>query len=81
MTVTFTDVGRGKMCWTAETDSVDAAWLYKQVKKHGALGSRGIDFDMLDDRRGAIYVGGFREVGQFELSEPLTASAGAGGEG
>lgn len=70
--VKFENVGRRRASWTAKTTGPDLefAWLYRQVKKNAALGSKLIDFSDPDEAgRGNIYVGGFRRVGSFVVSE------------
>lgn len=64
--VRFTDVGPSKFAWTSDTIPLTEDALYREVKRHRALGSRDIDFN-LDD--GGIYVGMFRRVGTFEVLE------------
>lgn len=74
--VKFENVGRNSANWTARCkgDNLEYTWLYKQVKKNSALGSKTIDFSDPDESgRGAIYVGGLRQVGTFtatRLSDP-----------
>lgn len=74
MTVTFTDVGRSKKCWTAEcNEPLSHEWLEGQIRKQGALGSSDIEFNLVSDTLGEIVVGVFRVVGLFKLSEPIPA--------
>jgi hypothetical protein len=65
MKVKFTDVGRLKKSWEVETKEIDYNFLYRQVKKNGALHSSDLDF--YDN--GTITAGG-RRVGMFEVAEP-----------
>ena len=73
VTVEFINVGRGNLCWTDEIRAEpepdgDAIRLIpsdmvRSIHRHGALVSRGIDFD----DEGGIYVG-LRRVGTFRAS-------------
>lgn len=68
MKVRFSEVGRDKRSWESELADLSYGELLRAVKKAGALGSRGIDFDFNDEtQRGLIWVGGFRPVGAFEV--------------
>jgi len=62
MKIQFTDVGPRKLSWTANlSEPLTHRALVAQIRKHHALGSRGIDFA----DNGGIYVGVFRRVGTW----------------
>ena len=67
MKVTFENVGRHKMTWTADLPSLSWRSLEREVRaKRGALKSRSVDFEFnADGTAGVIYVGDFRPVGTF----------------
>lgn len=67
--VSFSNVGRGKLSWTATLPRLDDASMIREIKKRGALGSRDIDFSDDGSGGGAIYVGGFRQVGEWRVVE------------
>jgi hypothetical protein len=70
MTVQFSNVGRGQKSWAVEMPHLDYSALYRAVKKAGALGSRDVDFEWdSETQTGAIFVGGFRQVGSFTVSD------------
>ncbi len=68
MTITFKDVGRDKKAWTSEVESLSDRTLEREIRKHGALISRGVEFHFNEDgASGFVIVGGFRRVGSFEV--------------
>jgi hypothetical protein len=79
MKVKFSDVGRNKNSWTAETKKVTFNWLLGQVNKNGGLISSDIDFT--DSRTkpstvpngafGNIVVGGFRPIGKYYIGKAI----------
>lgn len=63
--VTFTDVGRRKLTWSADLpDPLTQSSLEREVKTRRALLSNDIDFD----ENGGIYVGGLRRVGSWSVN-------------
>jgi len=73
MQVEFVEVGRSKKSWCEEMVKLTHGALEKSVRQHGALMSRGIDFDMDDDNTGTIY-SGLHPVGRFRIT-PAIAKA------
>jgi hypothetical protein len=70
MKVQFSQVGRGKKSWEADLPDLNHQTLYGAVKKAGALGSRGIDFQWdTEEQVGMIYVGGFTCVGLYTVPD------------
>ena len=75
MKVKFIDVGSYKKTWesnfpAANFDDIDYSWLYSQVKKHGFIMSKEIDFIMLNgSERDGFITAGFHTIGRFELRE------------
>lgn len=68
MKVQFQNVGHSKKTWDAEILNLEHGSLFRAVKKAGALGSNGIEFEYDDvANQGDIYVGGFRHVGTFAV--------------
>lgn len=68
MTVQFENVGRNKKSWTADIEEINGDLLMRQIRKHGALGSRDVSFLWDDDtNEGVVVVGGFRQVGTFRV--------------
>ena len=68
MKVTFKNLGRRNTRFSVEMKKLTYNNLYKAVK--GCLMSRGTDFDYNDEtRKGSVWVGGFRCVGEFEVEE------------
>ena len=67
MKVTFENVGRHKMTWTADLPSLSWRSLEREVRaKRGALRSRSVEFEFnAEGTAGVIYVGDFRPVGTF----------------
>ena len=66
MTVEFNEVGRAKANWSAECEEITYDWLYKQVKAHGVLSSRSLDFAYDEEKNvGKIYAG-FYVIGIFK---------------
>jgi len=68
MKVTFENVGRNKMTWTADLPSLSWRSLEREVRaKRGALRSRLVSFEFnADGMAGIIYVGDmYRPVGTF----------------
>lgn len=66
--VRFTNVGRANMSWEADLSSRSESAMVREIRRKGALASRGIDF-----AEGVIYVGGFRAVGMYEFVDPAPA--------
>jgi hypothetical protein len=68
MVIRFLNVGRDKKSWTAEVSTLSDRTLLKEIRKHSALKSAGIDFDWNETGTGgSIYVGGLRNVGSFSV--------------
>lgn len=68
MKIQFKEVGRNKKTWTAEVNELSESALLREIKKSGALMSRGVDVVLDDgDTSGLIIVGGWRTVGTFEI--------------
>lgn len=66
MKVTFKNLGRDSRSFSVEMKKLTYDNLYKEVK--GCLASKLIDFDYNDEtRKGTVWVGGFRCVGEFEV--------------
>ena len=74
MIVLFENVGRAKKTWASTVDAIEGDTLLREVRKHGALGSRDVSF-LWDDEtsEGVVVVGGFRHVGSFRLVESTNA--------
>lgn len=75
-TVIFEQVGRGKLGWTSTIYDVTHSAIVRDLKKHRAIASSGIDLEPLR-RDGAtnsetfsIVVGGFRTVGKVSVCPP-----------
>lgn len=73
MKIRFCEVGRGKLTWEYEIPccddgQLDGLAMLKSIRRKNALGSRGVDFT--DD--GLILVGGFREVGRWEVAKEVS---------
>lgn len=67
MIIKFENVGRDRKTWEQTIPSFDTQTLYKAVKKQGALGSLGIEFEYdPETNTGDIYAG-FRQVGTFSV--------------
>ena len=66
MQIHFRNVGRDKKCWSAEVSDLHDDTLIREIRREGALMSRGIDFAWNDSGTGgAIFVGIFRKVGDY----------------
>lgn len=68
--VRFEGVGAQKRSWSVVAASVHAIteeWCIRQIKKRGALGSRGIDIAWTSETTALIYVGMFRRVGSLSV--------------
>lgn len=65
--VEFRNVGRGKRTWTATLPDLSDVSLLREIRKNGGLASRGVEVEMEEDGTGAIFVGGWRMVGTFEV--------------
>lgn len=68
--IRFSNVGRDKKNWEADIPILpdgflDESAMIRSIKKHKALGSRGIDFET----DGKITVGLFRYVGDWSVIE------------
>lgn len=66
MKVYFTNIGRTKASFVAETDNINYSWLYSKVKPY--LMSSDIDFSMVDETHGKVYAG-LHCVGEFYIKE------------
>jgi hypothetical protein len=64
-TVIFTDVGRNKKSWTAQTKEVGYMWLCEQVTQNAALMSSDVAFTHCHGN-GKIYTG-HNVVGNFKI--------------
>lgn len=63
MNVIFNNVGREKKTWVARCEGeVTYDWMYRQVKKHGMVMSRDIDFT----DSGKI-LAGMRPIGEYNI--------------
>jgi hypothetical protein len=68
ITIIFHDVGRGKLCWKEEVESLSDKTLLKCIKSRHALASNTVEFYWNEDQcSGTIVVGGFRTVGTFSV--------------
>ena len=77
MTVTFHNVGSHKKNWIANMSNLADRELIKQIRRHGALMSRDIDFVWNEDGDEAnIFVGMFRNVGKILVCGGIRASFG-----
>ncbi len=65
MKVTFKDIGRGKISFTADIKSLTYNNLYKAVK--GYLMSKDIDFEYNEERKKGVVWAGIMCVGFFEV--------------
>lgn len=73
--VRFSKVGRRKLSWRAVLGEVTQDTMVQEIKKNGGLMSSDIDFSLNETLDGGtVVVGGFRSVGTFVLSRPLTSS-------
>jgi hypothetical protein len=68
--IQFTNVGRGKRCWTQLLTQLPTEAVIARLAK-AALASRGVDvlFDEQDANTGTIFVGGCRPVGEFTIKQ------------
>lgn len=68
VSVKFIEVGRNRQSWTATMKTVTMNAIVRQVKQHASILSREIEvnFDQ-ETRKGTLWVGGFRKVGDFEV--------------
>lgn len=72
MIINFKDVGRDKRSWTKAVDgrTITPELVAKEAKRGGGLMSREIDAEFNDEgTAGVIYVGEFRPVGTFTISQ------------
>lgn len=70
-TIFFRNVGRNKCGWHAVLKPATDRRILAQIRKHGQLASRDIDFEIAEDgRSGVVIVGGFRVVGEFVIEPP-----------
>jgi hypothetical protein len=68
MTVYFESVGAQRKTWSAELETLSDSALLRQIRKHGALMSRGVDFEWEGcGTAAAILVGGVRQVGTVRV--------------
>jgi hypothetical protein len=66
--IKFEGVGRNNATWKATLPNASDREMIREVKRHGALLSDGIEIEWNEDRSGGdIIVGGFRRVGSFEV--------------
>jgi hypothetical protein len=73
-TIRFQDVGRSKRSWTSVLRPATDERILREIRRHGGLASRDIGAEISDDgRTGVVIVGGFREVGVFEIDPPYIA--------
>lgn len=63
--VTFTEVGRKKLTWTATMKTVSYRTLMAEIRKHSALMSSDVQFDL---DAGVIFAG-FHSVGKISARE------------
>lgn len=75
--VSFLEVGRGRLSWKATLARLDEGLMIREIRKRGALCSRGIEITDEDGCGGAIYVGGFRCVGKWRVFAEDQAKAAA----
>ncbi len=74
-TIFFRNVGRDKCSWHAVLKPVTDRGILAQIRKHGRLASRDIDFEIAEDgRSGVVIVGDFRAVGTFTIEPPYTSA-------
>lgn len=72
MKIKFIDVGRNNTNWESDcpaksVEELDYGWLYSQVKKHGMVMSRELDFFVNKDGTGGSITAGFHTIGKFEI--------------
>lgn len=67
ITVEFHEVGRGRKSWRSTVPSVCHTSLMRQIKKHQALMSRDVEFELDDSTGKGEILAGARTVGRFTI--------------
>lgn len=78
MKVDFIDVGRDKKSWSAEYKVGDdfSQWWIRQIRKHGALMSRDIEFVCSNAEGSKVTIlAGFRPVGTIVIHEEIAKTS------
>jgi len=69
MIIKFMDVGRERKTWTLETERIDYNQILSSIKKNGGLISKGIDFDLDEEKGTGVIFAGDRAVGKILIEK------------